>query len=174
MAAVFLAPNMAIFFVFVLLPLVINFAYSATGGTALFLPSAPMSAPKQYGRLLTCGNYADPLTLHRGPVLDRIRNTGLFVVLQTALMVGAALVTALILNREIRGRSFWRAMFFFPVLLSPSSSASSGAGSSTPGPSQLAAPALRRRAHGLARGSHLGLHTPPSASRSGRIWASTR
>ena len=29
------------------------------------------------------------------------------------------MITALILNREIRGRSFWRAVFFFPVLLSP-------------------------------------------------------
>ena len=34
-------------------------------------------------------------------------------------MVGTALVTALILNREIAGRGFWRAVFFFPVLLSP-------------------------------------------------------
>ena len=29
------------------------------------------------------------------------------------------MITALILNRDIRGRSFWRAVFFFPVLLSP-------------------------------------------------------
>lgn len=39
--------------------------------------------------------------------------------LQVTLMIAVALVTALILNREIRGRGFWRAMFFFPVLLSP-------------------------------------------------------
>ena len=30
-----------------------------------------------------------------------------------------SLITALILNRELIGRSFWRAVFFFPVLLSP-------------------------------------------------------
>src|SRR5690606_23555923 len=34
MAAFFLAPNMLIFGIFVLLPLVINFVYSMTGGTA--------------------------------------------------------------------------------------------------------------------------------------------
>jgi alpha-1,4-digalacturonate transport system permease protein len=34
-------------------------------------------------------------------------------------MILASLVTALILNREIRARGFWRAVFFFPVLLSP-------------------------------------------------------
>jgi alpha-1,4-digalacturonate transport system permease protein len=34
-------------------------------------------------------------------------------------MTVIAMVTALILNRELRARSFWRAVFFFPVLLSP-------------------------------------------------------
>ena len=34
-------------------------------------------------------------------------------------MVVVALVTALVLNRDLRARSFWRAVFFFPVLLSP-------------------------------------------------------
>ena len=34
-------------------------------------------------------------------------------------MILVALVTALILNRELKARSFWRAVFFFPVLLSP-------------------------------------------------------
>ncbi|MGO7205061.1 sugar ABC transporter permease, partial [Rhizobium ruizarguesonis] len=37
MAGVFLAPNMLIFTVFVLLPLVINFIYSTTSGSAIFL-----------------------------------------------------------------------------------------------------------------------------------------
>ena len=46
-------------------------------------------------------------------------NIGWFVVLQVALMIGTALVTALILNRELKARGFWRAVFFFPVLLSP-------------------------------------------------------
>jgi alpha-1,4-digalacturonate transport system permease protein len=34
-------------------------------------------------------------------------------------MIALALITALILNRALVGRSFWRAVFFFPVLLSP-------------------------------------------------------
>lgn len=119
MAALFLAPNMAIFAVFVLLPLVINFAYSATAGTALFLPERTYVGAEQYGRLLACGDYTDPLTCTEDQFWTAVRNTALFVLLQTALMVGAALVTALILNRELRARSFWRAMFFFPVLLSP-------------------------------------------------------
>ena len=46
-------------------------------------------------------------------------NTVWFVTLQVGVMVGFALVTALILNRDIRARGFFRAVFFFPVLLSP-------------------------------------------------------
>ena len=34
-------------------------------------------------------------------------------------MLVTALITALILNRNLAGRGFWRAVFFFPVLLSP-------------------------------------------------------
>jgi alpha-1,4-digalacturonate transport system permease protein len=34
-------------------------------------------------------------------------------------MVLFAMVTALILNRNIKGRGFWRSVFFYPVLLSP-------------------------------------------------------
>ena len=42
-----------------------------------------------------------------------------FVVGQVVFMVLFSLITALALNREIRGRGFFRAMFFYPVLLSP-------------------------------------------------------
>jgi alpha-1,4-digalacturonate transport system permease protein len=36
-----------------------------------------------------------------------------------ALMVGFSVVTALVLNRRIIGRGFWRGVYFYPVLLSP-------------------------------------------------------
>lgn len=45
MAGVFLAPNMLIFTVFVLLPLVINFIYSTTSGSAIFLQNRTYVAP---------------------------------------------------------------------------------------------------------------------------------
>ena len=41
------------------------------------------------------------------------------MLLQVPLLIVVALVTALVLNRELKARSFWRAVFFFPVLLSP-------------------------------------------------------
>lgn len=119
MAAFFIAPNMLIFGVFVLLPLFINFAYSMTGGSALFLPDRSFVGTDQYARLFDCASYVDPKSCTEDAFWTAVANTAWFVVLQVTLMIVASLVTALILNREIRARSFWRAVFFFPVLLSP-------------------------------------------------------
>ncbi len=119
MIAFFLLPNMAIFGIFVLFPLVTNFAYSMTGGINLFLPDRPFVGGAQYGRLLDCANHLDPNSCREDLFWIAVWNTARFVVLQVSLMTLAAMVTALILNREIRARGFWRAVFFFPVLLSP-------------------------------------------------------
>jgi alpha-1,4-digalacturonate transport system permease protein len=119
MAAFFLAPNMAIFAVFVLVPFVINFVYSLTGGSAIFLDERNFVGLQQYANIFDCGNYLDPNTCKQDVFWIAAGNTFWFVVLQVTLMIAAALVTALILNREIIGRGFWRAVFFFPVLLSP-------------------------------------------------------
>ncbi|MCB0123752.1 MAG: sugar ABC transporter permease, partial [Caldilineaceae bacterium] len=48
-----------------------------------------------------------------------IYNTGFFVLFQVGGMVFFALVTALVLNRAVVGRGFFRGIFFYPVLLSP-------------------------------------------------------
>lgn len=119
MAGFFLLPNMVIFGVFVLLPLVINVVYSTTAGNAIFLSERSFVGLQQYARLFDCGTILDPNSCAEDAFWTAAGNTFWFVTLQVTLMIAAALVTALILNREIRGRGFWRAMFFFPVLLSP-------------------------------------------------------
>ena len=119
MAAFFLAPNMLIFGVFVLLPLMINIAYSTTTGGALFLSDREYVGAAQYARLLSCEDYSDLATCKEDQFWTALTNTGLFVVVQVTLLIVASTITALILNRELRARSFWRAVFFFPVLLSP-------------------------------------------------------
>ena len=119
MAAFFLFPNMAVFGVFVLVPLVINFFYSATSGSAFFLADRTYVGGEQYQRLLDCVNYLDPQTCREDLFWKAVHNTALFVVLQVSLMTVVSMITALILNREIAARGFWRAVFFFPVLLSP-------------------------------------------------------
>ena len=119
MAGFFLLPNMVIFGVFVLLPLVINVVYSTTAGNAIFLSERSFVGLQQYARLFDCGTILDPNSCAEDAFWTAAGNTFWFVTLQVTLMIAAALITALILNREIRGRGFWRAMFYFPVLLSP-------------------------------------------------------
>jgi alpha-1,4-digalacturonate transport system permease protein len=119
MIVFFLIPNLAIFGTFVLLPLVINIAYSMTSGSALFLQDRSFVGLSQYATLLDCQNYADLSTCSQDQFWIALRNTAAFVVLEVTGLIVAATVTALILNREIRARGFWRAVFFFPVLLSP-------------------------------------------------------
>lgn len=119
MVAVFLLPNLLIFGVFVLIPLVLNFAYSMTGGTEILLGQRSFVGGQQYARLLECQDYSRPLTCREDQFWTAARNTAVFVVFQVSLMVAVSLVTALILNRDIAGRGFFRAVFFFPVLLSP-------------------------------------------------------
>jgi alpha-1,4-digalacturonate transport system permease protein len=119
MAGFFLLPNMLIFGVFVLLPFVINFAYSMTGGNALFLDDRNFVGAGQYARLFDCSNYLNPNSCAEDTFWTAVGNTAWFVVIQVVLMLLVSLITALILNRDLAARSFWRAVFFFPVLLSP-------------------------------------------------------
>lgn len=119
MAAFFLFPNMAIFGVFVLLPLVINVIYSMTGGNALFLSDRAFVGGLQYQKLLDCQNFAIPNSCVEDGFWIAARNTFFFVIFQVTALIVVSLLTALILNKKIIGRGFWRAVFFFPVLLSP-------------------------------------------------------
>ncbi|MBO6552787.1 MAG: sugar ABC transporter permease [Roseitalea sp.] len=115
----FILPNMIFFGTFVVLPLFINFAFSVTGGTNLFLADRPYVGAEQYEFLATCANHFDPATCREDRFWRGIYNTMVFVFFQVSLMVLFSLITALILNRDIRYRGFYRAAFFFPVLLSP-------------------------------------------------------
>lgn len=119
MAAFFLLPNMAVFGVFVIVPLVLNFAYSMTGGDDILLKDRRYVGGEQYANLIDCANYLKPLTCREDQFWTAVRNTTVFVVFQVSLMVTVSMITALILNRNIAGRGFFRAVFFFPVLLSP-------------------------------------------------------
>lgn len=116
---IFLLPNLAFFGIFVVIPLFINFAFSFTGGTELFLSNRIYTGTEQYGFLLECGTFGDPITCREDRFWKGLYNTAIFIFFQVTFLVLLSLITALILNREIRGRGFFRAVFFFPVLLSP-------------------------------------------------------
>jgi alpha-1,4-digalacturonate transport system permease protein len=115
----FVGPNLVILGLFTFLPIVIDFWYAFTGGVELLPSARPFTGLENLGTLFECTNYLDPSTCRKDLFWRAIYNTGLFALLQVGLMVLFALVTALVLNRKIFGRGFFRGVFFYPVLLSP-------------------------------------------------------
>ncbi|SDG15100.1 carbohydrate ABC transporter permease [Pelagibacterium luteolum] len=116
---VFLIPNLTAVVLFALLPVFINIFYSVSGSDRLFPWDRPLIGGANYATLFDCGNYLDPSTCSRDLFWRALGNTTVFVPIQVTVMIGVALITALCLNREIRGRGFFRGIFFFPVMLSP-------------------------------------------------------
>ncbi|MGL4634441.1 MAG: carbohydrate ABC transporter permease [Beijerinckiaceae bacterium] len=121
MAYVFLLPNLIVFSLFSFWPMILNFYISFTGGQSILLTERPFVGLDNFRELLNCPSYLDPKTC---PVAGfsfwtGIWNTLFFAVVQVPIMIVVALVTALILNRDIRARGFWRAVYFYPVMLSP-------------------------------------------------------
>ena len=118
-AWIFVAPNLAILGLFTFLPIVVNFYFAFSGGVELYPSQRPYTGLENLQTLFDCENFLDPTTCRKDLFWRAIYNTGKFALLQVALMVGFALITALVLNRKILGRGFFRGVFFYPVLLSP-------------------------------------------------------
>ena len=119
MAYVFVAPNMIIFSVFVALPMILNIWYALTGSNRLMMGERPYVGFDNFAALLDCKDYLDVNSCKQDRFWRAVHNSVLFVALQVTAMVALSLVTALILNGKLRARGFFRAVFFFPVLLSP-------------------------------------------------------
>ncbi len=118
-AWLFLAPNLVIFGLFTFLPIILNFHYATTGGVQVLPGDRPFVGAANFETLLACRDWLDPSTCEKDLFWKAVFNTASFVLLQVGCMVLFALVTALVLNREIRARGFFRSVFFYPVLLSP-------------------------------------------------------
>jgi alpha-1,4-digalacturonate transport system permease protein len=115
----FLGPNLLIIGLFTFLPILINLIYAVTGGVNLMPFSRPYTGAENFAILFECTDYTDLQTCRKDIFWRAIFNTIQFSLVQVVLMVFFALVTALVLNRKIIGRGFWRGVFFYPVLLSP-------------------------------------------------------
>jgi alpha-1,4-digalacturonate transport system permease protein len=119
MAYVFILPNLLIFGIFVLFPMMLNFYYAFTGGTRIFPEDRAFVGMENFAILADCGNYLDPNTCAEDTFWRAIGNTFFFVVFQVTGMVLFSMITALALNQKIVLRGFFRSVFFYPVLLSP-------------------------------------------------------
>lgn len=119
MAYFFILPNLLIFGIFILGPMLMNFVYAFTGGDNIFLENRAFVGTDNLEALFTCEDFLDANTCREDLFIRSVGNTAIFVVTQVFWMILMALLTALILNRNIRGRGFFRSVFFYPVLLSP-------------------------------------------------------
>lgn len=119
MAYVFVLPNLLIFGIFVLFPMFLNFYYSLTGGTALFPQNRPFVGGQNFEQLFDCSNFLSPNSCREDRFWRGVYNTMFYVVFQVGAMVLVSLLTAVVLNRSVRSRGFFRSVFFYPVLLSP-------------------------------------------------------
>jgi alpha-1,4-digalacturonate transport system permease protein len=104
---VFLAPNLIIFLLFTLIPAGANFYLSVWS-------TSPYREPAYVG----LGNFGyligtDDLFVRA------MRNVAVYVLGDLTAMLPLSLGAALLLNQRIRFRGFFRAAFFYPVLLSP-------------------------------------------------------
>ncbi|MGB7340321.1 MAG: sugar ABC transporter permease [Phototrophicaceae bacterium] len=119
MAYLFVLPNLLIFGIFILFPMLLNFGYAFTGGTDIFLDERPYVGTRNVEQLFQCEDLFDYTTCREDKFIRAVGNTLWFVTAQVSLMVIMSLITALVLNRNIIGRGFFRSVFFYPVLLSP-------------------------------------------------------
>jgi alpha-1,4-digalacturonate transport system permease protein len=115
----FVVPNLLVFGIFILFPMLLNFGYAFTGGSEFFLGQRHYVGTANFEQLLTCDNYLNPNSCVQDRFWRAVFGTLLYVVFQVAFMVVISIITALVLNRKIRARGFFRSVFFYPVLLSP-------------------------------------------------------
>jgi alpha-1,4-digalacturonate transport system permease protein len=115
----FVLPNLLIFGIFILLPMLLNFYFGFTSGQSIRPENRDFVGTANLERLLTCQDYFNIRTCREDLFWRSVGNTVVYVGFEVVLMVGLALTTALALNHRIRFRGFFRSVFFYPVLLSP-------------------------------------------------------
>ena len=116
----FLLPNMLIFGAFTFAPLFINMGFSVTEGQSILFSERDWAGLDNLRRLLAETQIdTGAANLEDDKFLAAVYSTATFVVFQVPIMIFVALISALALNREIVARGFWRAVFFYPVMLSP-------------------------------------------------------
>jgi alpha-1,4-digalacturonate transport system permease protein len=119
MPYVFVLPNLLIFGIFVLFPMLMNFYYAFTGGTALRPEDRPFVGMANFQQIFNCQNFLNPTSCQEDRFWRGAFNTVFFVFFLVGGIILISLLTAVVLNRTKTGRGFFRSVYFYPVLLSP-------------------------------------------------------
>jgi alpha-1,4-digalacturonate transport system permease protein len=116
----FLLPNLIIFGLFTFAPFFINVGFSLTEGQSINFDARALAGDNNLQRLLAETSIDTGLPNREDDKFTAaVADTFIFVIFQVPIMVFFALCTSLALNRDIKGRGFWRSVFFYPVMLSP-------------------------------------------------------
>ncbi|MDA9930960.1 sugar ABC transporter permease [Alphaproteobacteria bacterium] len=116
----FLLPNVLIFGLFTFMPLGMNFGFSATDGLSILFQNREFSGLDNFSRIFSNTQIDTGLNnVEDDKFFDALADTFIFVIFQVPVMVLVALFTAVVVNQNIIGRGFWRAVYFYPVMLSP-------------------------------------------------------
>src|SRR5919112_3414137 len=106
----FMAPYLVLFTIFIVIPVVYGIWISLHNWDPL-IPVKPFVGLQNYVDLVTPGSTTF------GPFWKSMEATGKFTLYSVPLLVVIPLLIALMLNREFRGRNFFRATFFAPYVL---------------------------------------------------------
>lgn len=117
----FLLPNLIIFGLFTFAPMILNFYVSFTSGASINLFERSFVGWDKYVELFDCASIFQPKSCSNAGYnfWTGMFNSLWFVLIQVPVLCVVALITALVVNQKIKGRGFWRALFFYPVMLSP-------------------------------------------------------
>src|SRR5690606_14860580 len=82
MAYVFVLPNLLIFGIFIVFPMLLNFHYAFTGGTELLPQNRPFVGTANLERIFECGNFLEPNSCTEDLFWRAVWNTSGFVLTQ--------------------------------------------------------------------------------------------
>jgi ABC-type sugar transport system permease subunit len=102
---VFILPNLVLFAVFVLGPVIFSFGMSFTNWDGLGSPT--FTGLRNYGKLLEDDLFR-----------TAVRNTFVYSIGTVLPMLAISLALAMMLNSRLRGRGFYRVMVYLPVVIS--------------------------------------------------------
>src|SRR5918998_6850934 len=109
-AYLFMAPYLALFTIFIVIPVVLGIWVSLHNWDPL-LPTRPFVGLENYVDLFTPGSTTSE------PFWQSMEATGKFTLYSVPLLVLIPLLIALVLNQQFPGRNFFRAVYFAPYVL---------------------------------------------------------
>lgn len=104
----FLAPNLIIFATFIIFPALVGVYYSFTDITLFTFGTPNFIGFENYIRLFQDEDF-----------LAALKNIIFLVAATVPIIFTASLLIAMLLVEPIKGKSFWRAVYYWPVMISP-------------------------------------------------------